>query len=121
MTINNLHSLMTDTRILSELGERLTARRIDMGLTQAALARQAGVSKRTVERLENGESTQTQSLIRIMRALELLAALDALLPDSRPRPMDLLKRAGRRRQRVSQSAEGKAADSAELWTWEDET
>lgn len=121
MTSNTIDPLMSDKRILAELGERLSARRIDLRLTQAALARQAGVSKRTVERVENGASTQTTSLIRLLRALELLDGLQQLLPPGRTRPMDLLKRAGKRRQRVSQSGDSAAGETGEPWRWEDDT
>ena len=48
---------LTDSAVLHELGERLSRRRIDAGLTQAELAHEAGVSKRSVERIEAGEST----------------------------------------------------------------
>jgi DNA-binding XRE family transcriptional regulator len=44
----------TDEGILRELGARLAGVRLGHNLTQAALAEQAGVSKRTVERLESG-------------------------------------------------------------------
>ena len=44
----------TDEVILGELGGRLAKIRLDRNLTQAQLATQAGVSKRTVERLEAG-------------------------------------------------------------------
>ena len=41
----------TDEAVLSELGGRLAQVRLERNLTQAQLAEQAGVSKRTVERL----------------------------------------------------------------------
>jgi DNA-binding XRE family transcriptional regulator len=45
---------LTDEAVLHELGGRLAGLRIEHNLTQAALAEQAGVSKRTIERLESG-------------------------------------------------------------------
>ena len=45
---------LTDDAVLAELGERLAHRRIQQGLTQATLSRQAGVSRSTVDRLERG-------------------------------------------------------------------
>lgn len=42
---------LTDESVLGELGARLASARLRRNLTQAALAEQAGVSKRTVERL----------------------------------------------------------------------
>src|SRR5256885_5069911 len=58
---------MTDAAVLEELGARLHRRRIDADLTQAQLAEEAGVSKRTVERIEAGHSTDLAMLIRVLR------------------------------------------------------
>mgnify|MGYP000461714881 CR=1 FL=1 len=51
----------------------------DSPLTQADLAHEAGVSKRTVERIEAGASAQMASLIRIFRVLDLMPALDRFI------------------------------------------
>jgi transcriptional regulator with XRE-family HTH domain len=110
---------MTDDAVLEELGRRLERRRLDLQLTQAKLAEQAGVSKRTVERMEAGAAAQTLSLIRILRVLELLQGLDRLIPEAGPRPMDLLKLKGKERKRASSS---RAADKpGEVWSWGDDS
>lgn len=114
-----IESHMSDKTILTEIGHRLGRRRVELELTQADLAREAGVSKRTVERVEAGESTQTSTLIRILRVLELLEALDAMIPALGPRPMDLLKLRGKERQRASSKKRKK--ESGEEWSWGDET
>ena len=110
---------ITDDAVLEELGRRLGRRRLDLQLTQAKLAEQAGVSKRTVERIEAGAAAQTVSLIRILRVLDLLKGLDQLIPEIGPRPMDLLKLKGKERKRASSS---RAADrSGEVWSWGDDS
>jgi transcriptional regulator with XRE-family HTH domain len=70
----------TDLAILSEIGERVGRRRLDRNLTQARLATAAGVSKRTIERMEKGESVQLTSFVQILRALDLVDRLDMLIP-----------------------------------------
>ncbi|HEX4051659.1 MAG TPA: helix-turn-helix domain-containing protein [Steroidobacteraceae bacterium] len=92
---------LTDGAILQEIGARLARRRIDAGLTQAQLAEEAGVSKRTVERLEAGHGTDSVMLLRVLRVLKLLDALDQLLPDRPQSPLALLGRRGRPRKRVA--------------------
>lgn len=112
MTVQN----MTDEAVLGELGMRLSRRRIDRGLTQATLAEQAGVSKRTVERIEAGAVVQTLSLVRILRVLELLSGLDSLVPETGPSPMELLKMKGKERKRASSPANEPSENG---WKWEE--
>ncbi|MGA9575145.1 MAG: helix-turn-helix domain-containing protein [Lysobacterales bacterium] len=110
--------LMTDDAVLSELGERLAARRIDLQMTQANLADQAGIAKRTLERMEAGHSSQLSSLIRVLRVLDVLPGLDKLVPETGPRPMDLLKRQGKPRQRASGKRSSKKSTGP--WNWNDD-
>ena len=119
MATIKISKLLADEVILAELGERVTRRRLDLQLTQADVAEQAGVSKRTLERIESGASAQLASMIRIFRALDLLPGLDRMLPESAPGPMDLLQRKGKVRQRAS--ARGRSKQSGEPWSWDDET
>lgn len=92
---------ITDAAALALLGERVARSRLARNLTQAQLARDAGVSKRTLTRLEAGESTQLTNLIRIIRALGLIAHLDALIPPPSPSPLEQLRTRGKRRLRAS--------------------
>ncbi len=111
---------ITDAAALTLLGERLARHRLDQNRTQAELARDAGVSKRTIVRLEGGESTQLTNLIRVLRALGLLGNLDALAPPSTPSPLEQLHREGRRRKRAAP----RGRDDAPVgpWSWgEDDT
>lgn len=113
-----LNNELTDNAILGELGRRLAQWRLDRGLTQANLALEAGVSKRTVERMEAGAAAQTLSLVRVLRVLDLLPGLEQLVPEAGPKPMDLLKLRGKTRQRASSSTpENRTADD---WSWGDD-
>jgi len=113
----NITSLLTDDAALLELGCRLQRARLDRELTQAGLAERAGLSKRTIERIEDGASTQMSSLVRILRALELFGGLELLVPEAGPSPMELLRRKGKSRQRASKRRD-QEPDGA--WTWGDE-
>jgi len=117
----DISNLVPDDAVLAELGQRIAQRRIDAGLTQAALAEQAGVSKSTVERFEAGASTQLGNVVRILRALDLLANLEQLVPAAGPGPMALLKQKGKRRQRASSLSSADANKPAEPWSWDDDT
>ena len=112
------YASMGDDAILEELGNRLRQRRIKKGLTQAELAREAGVSKRTIERIEAGAAAQTLNLVRILRVLELLGGIEQLVPEAGPSPLDLLKRKGKARKRAT--SRSTAASLRDNWSWGDD-
>jgi len=110
----------TDEAILGELGGRLAKIRLDRNLTQAQLATQAGVSKRTVERLESGAvATQLSGFIRVCRVLNVIERFNLLIPEPVSSPVVQLKMAGRKRQRASVTKAAKP--SAKKWQWGDES
>ncbi len=109
---------MSDDIILEELGRRIVRRRLDFGFTQAELAEEAGISKRTVERIESGASAQVSTLIRLLRVLDLVDGLNALIQEADIRPMEMLKLKGASRKRASSSR--KKATSGK-WHWGDDS
>lgn len=114
----------TDELILSELGARLAQARLERNLTQAQLATQAGISKRTLERMEAGGSAmQLSAFIRACRVLGLLDHFELLLPESAPSPIAQLKLGGRKRRRASGTtlppAGQVSAPAQSPWTWGD--
>ncbi len=117
----NITGQLSDDAILRELGSRLAAVRLSRNQTQAALAEEAGVSKRTVERLESGEvAARLSGLVRVLRALDLADRLDALAPPPTVSPVEQLKLAGRRRRRAS-GQRSSAQPTVRKWTWGDES
>lgn len=116
--IMNISNAMTDEVILHEVGERLARIRLDRNLTQAELADQAGVSKRTVERMESGEvATQLSGLVRVCRALQLIEGFNALIPEPVPSPMSRLKMRGKLRLRATGTRA--STKTSKKWTWKD--
>lgn len=113
-----IDSSLSEHSVLAELGRRLARRRLDRGLTQAALAAEAGISKSTVERIESGASTQLAKLIRLLRPLDLLENIDILVPEQTISPIDLHKMRGKQRQRASARQHNKIAEQP--WTWGDQ-
>jgi transcriptional regulator with XRE-family HTH domain len=106
---------MTDALILGELGGRIAKVRLDRNLTQAQLATQAGVSKRTVERLEAGAvATQLSGFIRVCRVLEVIERFELLFPEPVPSPVAQLKLGGKQRRRASAKPAG---TPAKKWQW----
>ena len=109
-------SELPDQQLLEEIGARLQQRRLQAQFTQADLAHEAGVSKSTVERLESGQSVDFALLLRVLRKLNLIEALEGVVPETAVSPMALLKNKGRERKRMSHPrAERK--EQNEPWSW----
>jgi transcriptional regulator with XRE-family HTH domain len=107
-----------DDAFLQELGKRLVQFRIDQNLSQAELAKRAGVGKRTLERLETGETTQTRTLFRIFRELDLLRKIEIVFPEPTARPSRVIKETKALPKRVSRKRADK--EKAGQWKWGDE-
>ncbi len=101
--------------IAATLCKRLEEIRLGNNISQAELARQAGVSRSTMTRIADGQSISLDSFIRVVKALGLADHLAALLPDPDVRPVELVRHAGRHRRRAS----GKRK-APEPWSWGDD-
>jgi len=93
----HLDELNTDDAVLAELGRRLERHRLERNRTQAEMADEAGIGRATLQRLERGKSVQLTSMIKLLRTLGLLAALDAAVPESIDLPIAQLEREQRTR------------------------
>lgn len=114
-----IESQNSDEIVLAELGRRLARTRLERNLSQQQLADEAGLSKKTIERLEGGESVKSASLIRALRALGLLDVLDRLVPEPLPSPIERVRLQGRRRRRASGDRGGNDP-RPRPWRWGDE-
>ena len=103
---------------LASLGQRVEAYRISRNLKQAELAEMSGISRSTLARIEGGKGGTIDSLVRVMRALELEDRLLEIVPDATLSPLDPRSDKGKTRQRVRRP-EGEI--ETEEWTWDDKT
>jgi len=102
--------------IIEALGKRLDEIRLSRNISQAELAKEAGVSRSTLTRLADGRPVSLDSFVRVMQALRLTDHLAALLPDPHVRPVDRARLEGTERRRAS----GRRALPPATWTWGDE-
>lgn len=105
--------------VVMEMGSRIAQRRIDMGLTQAIAAKQAGICKRTLERIEAGGDAQFVTIIRLLRILNLYDHLDQLVPEQVPSPIEMLKNRKTQRKRAKRKDISTSQAKAN-WKWGDE-
>lgn len=85
---------ITDTpdEIMAKIGKRLSDLRLSRNWTQLDLAQRAGVSKRSVERLESGVANpQLDVFVAVCVALGLTGGFESLLPAVQLAPQQIFK------------------------------
>ena len=82
-----IEGLTPEPEILKELGLRLARMRKQQGYSQTRLADEAGVGVATIRRIEAGQDSQLESWIKILKPLNMIASVDALLPENFASPM----------------------------------
>ncbi|HEY7960987.1 MAG TPA: helix-turn-helix transcriptional regulator [Solirubrobacteraceae bacterium] len=115
-----IEASLTDDAVLAELGRRLSRWRLERNLSQAQFSEQAGVARRTLQRLEAGEPVQLSSFIRVLRALDLSESIDRLVPEPTPSPLERLKLARHERRRARPRKTDGAGEQVAPWAWGDE-
>ncbi len=92
---------ISDSAVLTELGERVRQERLNQNRTQTEIAETARVGLNVIKRLESGEGCTLSSLVRILRALGKVDELDNFLPAPGISPIELARLAGKKRKQAS--------------------
>lgn len=108
---------VTPRGLRTEIGGRLAQLRLARNVTQEALARDAGISLRTLRRLEAGSPCGLDSVLRVALALGVADAIASAVPASDIRPIERVATRGAERRRA-RPAKGEA-DTA--WSWGEES
>ena len=109
-------SVAASDKIETALCKRLESIRLSRNITQAQLAEEAGVSPRTIGRLEKGQGVSMDTFIRIMMALSIQQNLEALLPDPSVRPIERIGMGAAERKRARPT---KSIGELPTWSWGD--
>lgn len=117
---DKINIIKNSDQIEAALCSRIEKIRLSRNMTQKQLADEAGVSLRTIGRLEKGEGVSLETFIRVLIALRIQHNLEGLLPDPSVLPVERVRARGRERLRARPTAAG---TESPRWTWaeEDET
>ena len=107
-------TIASSHQIESALCRRIESIRLSRNITQGQIAYEAGISERTVRRLENGEGVSMDTFIRVMTALGIQQNFEILLPDPSVRPVERIKKAAEERKRARPAKSNKEHPK---WTW----
>ena len=106
---------ISDARLsqaLGVLGERLRRARLDVNLSQKALAERTGVALKTIANAEDHGRISVETLLRLLHGLGRYHEFEQLLTESETSPIDMLERDGRKRRRASRSTR-----DSDDWQW----
>ncbi len=100
-----LSEFVPEDEILKEFAKRLARIRKAQGYSQTEFAKEAGIGVATLRRIEGGQDSQFETWLKILKALNRVAALDALLPETFNSPMaEALAGKSRKRKKPSPSS-----------------
>lgn len=91
---------MSDRSIIGAIGAYIKHQRLEQNITQAQLAHEAGINRWTISQIENGESVTLNSLIQILRVLDLLHLLGIFTIEERISPIEYAKLKAKKRKRA---------------------
>ncbi|MBD3237805.1 MAG: helix-turn-helix domain-containing protein, partial [Candidatus Eisenbacteria bacterium] len=106
----------TSEQIEAALCKRLESIRLSRNTTQQQLAEEAGVSPRTIGRLEKGQGVSLDTFIRVLTALRIQHSLESLLPDPTVRPIERVGAGAGERKRARPVRPGRERPA---WSWGD--
>lgn len=105
------------SQIEKQLCQRLERVRLDQNISQSRLAEEAGVSRRTISRMENGEGVSLDTFVRVARALGVIDQLQSLFQLPQIRPIDRARQKSPRKK--ASSPRKMATDDETPWEWDD--
>jgi transcriptional regulator with XRE-family HTH domain len=101
---NIKYALYTNQEVYEHLGQKLKAHRLSKNISQLELAERAGVSRTTVQRLEQSKNIGMLEFLSLVRALGIISSAENWVPEI-SLPIDfekqllLMQAGGRKRSR----------------------
>jgi transcriptional regulator with XRE-family HTH domain len=83
--------------VTAEIGRRIKAHRLRCNLDQRTVAERSGVGLKTLRALEQGTGSTVETLVRVMKGLDMIQALDGFLPEPSVSPIAVFEMPRERR------------------------
>ncbi len=92
---------MSDNTLSETIGKFIKHHRLSQNKTQSKVSESAGISRSTLSLLERGEKINLNSLIKVLRVLDLLYIMDVFKVNTEISPIEYAKIQKNKRQRAS--------------------
>jgi transcriptional regulator with XRE-family HTH domain len=96
---------MSDKVLIETIGKFITHHRLNQNKTQKEVADAAGISRSTLSLLERGKKIALNSLIQVLRVLDLLYIMDVFKISQEISPIEYAKLQKKKRKRASTKPE----------------
>lgn len=95
--------IQTDKELVAMIGRKVKEIRIEKNISQADLAKQTGLHRNSIVSIEGGNSFSTESLVKILRALESLDEIAFLFSKKEHKlsPLEVFEREKKAKKRAS--------------------
>lgn len=107
-------------RSIQEIGRQLEQLRLSKNLSQSVTASEAGVSRRTITRMEAGETVSLDTFVRVLKVYGVADRLASLFPLNNVRPIERTKLGGKQRKRASKIKKTTTKSNDKTWSWADD-
>jgi transcriptional regulator with XRE-family HTH domain len=97
---------MSDGALVETIGAFVKHHRLAQNKTQQQLATEAGLNRSTVTQIEKGEKITLQSLLQVLRVLDLLYVMEVFKLQEQLSPLQLAKLDQNKRQRARNTDRG---------------
>lgn len=106
-TYSNWES-MSDKSLMKTIGNFIQSHRLNQNRSQEQVATAAGISRSTLSLLERGEKVRIDSLIQVLRVLDLLYIMDVFKVDEQISPIEYARLKKKQRKQASPRKDKKA-------------
>jgi len=97
---------MSDKSLMETIGNFIQSHRLNQNKSQEDVAVAAGISRSTLSLLERGEKTRIDSLIQVLRVLDLLYIMDIFKIQDQISPIEYAKLKKKQRKQASPKKDG---------------
>jgi len=100
--MKNIYYSYSDKELIRKWGEKLSALRVNAGLSQTELAQKTGMSRSSIAGIENGRNFSIASLLSISRSLEFLEEFEFFIKKEMHEltPMEIYEKEKKRKKRA---------------------
>ena len=92
MSISNINwKLLKDEDVVEQLGKELRRMRLSSNISQAEVAKRAGLDRTTVVKLEAGRAATLLTVVQVLRAMDRLDVLNAFHEEPQLTPYQIVE------------------------------